>query len=33
MTLTTVTDVQLNVVGTIVGLTGVVLTTQFQIWQ
>jgi solute carrier family 35 protein E3 len=33
MSLATVTDVQLNAVGAIVGLTGVIITTQFQIWQ
>ncbi|CAM4847462.1 unnamed protein product [Rotaria magnacalcarata] len=33
MGLATVADVQLNSMGTIVGLVGVVVTTQFQIWQ
>jgi len=33
MALATITDVQLNEIGIIVGLTGVIITTQFQIWQ
>ncbi|CAM2726868.1 unnamed protein product [Rotaria socialis] len=33
MALATITDVQLNAVGTVVGLTGVIINTQFQIWQ
>ena len=33
MGLATITDVQLNFVGTVLGLTGVIITTQFQIWQ
>ncbi|CAF3947632.1 unnamed protein product [Adineta steineri] len=33
MALATLTDVQFNIVGTIVGLIGVMITTQFQIWQ
>ncbi len=33
MALATIADVQFNVVGTIVGLIAVVITTQFQIWQ
>jgi solute carrier family 35 protein E3 len=33
MALVTVADIELNVAGTIAGLTGVVITTQFQIWQ
>lgn len=33
MGIATVTDVQLNAPGTIVGLLGVIITTQFQLWQ
>ncbi len=33
MALATIADVQLNLVGTIVGLIAVVISTQFQIWQ
>ena len=33
MALATITDIQLNTLGIIIGLTGVVFTTQYQIWQ